>query len=198
MIGVDYKYNFKFIVIGMSGVGKTSLLTRLIDGTFNSETQSTIGVQYLSTVMDIDGNPVKLQIWDTAGQEKFRAIARSYFRHAVGVILVYDITDRKSFDELTYWLNDVHSLCDPNAAVTLIGNKLDMAAQRAVTTSEATEFANNHQLVYLETSARGGDNVQEAFYRGAKQVYDRAEKGQLQTKTKATGPKVASNNDCNC
>lgn len=198
MIGVDYKYNFKFIVIGMSGVGKSSLLTRLIDGAFNQEIQSTIGVQYLSTVMDIDGNPVKLQIWDTAGQEKFRSISKSYYRHAVGVILVYDMTDRKSFDELSYWLNDVHTLCDPNAAITLVGNKLDLASSRSVTTSEATEFANNHQLTYLETSAKGGDNVQEAFYRAAKLVYDKAEKGQLQAKTSNASPKAASGNGCAC
>ena len=144
MIGVEYKYNFKFIVIGASGVGKTSLLSRLIDGQFSPENQSTIGVEYLSTVIEVDGNPVKLQIWDTAGQEKFRSIAKSYFRHAVGVILVYDITSRQSFDDLSFWLNDVHSLCDPNAAVTLIGNKLDLASSRAVTTSEATAFANTH------------------------------------------------------
>lgn len=188
MIGVEYKYNFKFIVIGASGVGKTSLLSRLIDGTFTPENQSTIGVEYLSTVIEVDGSPVKLQIWDTAGQEKFRSIAKSYFRHAVGVIMVYDITNRQSFDELSFWLNDVHSLCDPNAAVTLIGNKLDLASSRAVTTSEATAFANTHQLLYLEASARGGDNVQEAFYRATKSVYERAENGQLQTKTAATGP----------
>ena len=198
MIGVEYKYNFKFIVIGASGVGKTSLLSRLIDGQFSPENQSTIGVEYLSTVIEVDGNPVKLQIWDTAGQEKFRSIAKSYFRHAVGVIMVYDITNRQSFDDLSFWLNDVHSLCDPNAAVTLIGNKLDLASSRAVTTSEATAFANTHQLIYLETSARGGDNVQEAFYRATKSVYERAENGQLQTKTAATQPKPAAQQSGGC
>ena len=200
MIGVEYKYNFKFIVIGASGVGKTSLLSRLIDGQFSPENQSTIGVEYLSTVIEVDGNPVKLQIWDTAGQEKFRSIAKSYFRHAVGVIMVYDITNRQSFDDLSFWLNDVHTLCDPNAAVTLIGNKLDLASSRAVTTSEATAFANTHQLIYLETSARGGDNVQEAFYRATKSVYERAENGQLQTKTTSTAPKPSqqTSGGCSC
>lgn len=199
MIGVDYKYNFKFIVIGSSGVGKTSLLARLIDGTFSPENQSTIGVEYLSTVIEVDNNPIKLQIWDTAGQEKFRSIAKSYFRHAVGVIMVYDITDRKSFDDLAFWLNDVHTLCDPNAAVTLIGNKLDMASSRAVTTSEATSFANTHQLLYLETSARGGDNVQEAFLRATKSVFERAENGQIVSKTSTTTQqKPKSDGGCNC
>lgn len=203
MIGVEYKHNFKFIVIGSSGVGKTSLLKRLIDDKFSPENASTIGVEYLTTVIEVDGQPIKLQIWDTAGQEKFRSIAKSYFRHAVGVILVYDMTDRKSFDDLSYWLNDVHSLCDPNAAVTLIGNKLDLASTRAVTTAEAQAFATHHQLLYLETSARAGDNVTEAFHRATKTVYERAESGQLSSRTASSGTGVTAGpstngNGCNC
>ncbi|KAH0795519.1 small GTP-binding protein [Histomonas meleagridis] len=195
MIGVEYKHNFKFIVIGSSGVGKTSILKRLIDDEFSTENVSTIGVEYMSTVLEIDGQPVKLQIWDTAGQEKFRSIAKSYFRHSVGVILVYDITDRKSFDELSLWLNDVHALCDPNAAITMIGNKLDLASQRVVSTSEAQSFATTHQLTYIETSARGGDNVTEAFNRAAKMVFDRAEAGKLSTKTVSVPQQASTNSD---
>lgn len=202
MIGVEYKHTFKFIVIGSSGVGKTSLLKRLIDDAFSADNSSTIGVEYLSTVIEVDGQPIKLQIWDTAGQEKFRSIAKSYFRHAVGVILVYDITDRKSFDDLSFWLNDVHSLCDPNAAITLIGNKLDLADRRAVTPAEAQAFASNHQLTYLETSARGGDNVNEAFHRATKTVYEKAESGLLSSKTSQSSPTVTvsqkSTGGCNC
>lgn len=202
MIGVEYKHTFKFIVIGSSGVGKTSLLKRLIDDAFSADNSSTIGVEYLSNVIEVDGQPIKLQIWDTAGQEKFRSIAKSYFRHAVGVILVYDITDRKSFDDLSFWLNDVHSLCDPNAAITLIGNKLDLADRRAVTPAEAQAFASNHQLTYLETSARGGDNVNEAFHRATKTVYEKAESGLLSSKTSQSSPTVTvlqkSTGGCNC
>jgi small GTP-binding protein len=183
MLPVEYKHDFKFIVIGSSGVGKTSLLKRLIEDQFIPETPATVGVEYVTTTLEIDGQSIKLQIWDTAGQEKFRSIAKSYFRHAVGAILVFDITDRRSFDDLTIWLNDVHQLCDPNAAVTLIGNKLDLTNQRAVTTADAQVFAANHQLTYLETSARAGDNVTEAFQRAAKKVYDLAEEGLLSTKT---------------
>jgi small GTP-binding protein len=183
MLGVDYKHNFKFILIGASGVGKTSLLKRLIDDQFAQETPSTIGVEYVATVVEVDGQPVKLQIWDTAGQEKFRSIAKSYFRHSVGVILVFDIASRRTFDELGPWLSDVHQLCDQNAAVTLIGNKLDLAGQRAVTTADAQVFASNHQLTYIETSARGGDNVVEAFHRATRLVYERAETGMLSVKT---------------
>jgi small GTP-binding protein len=201
MIGVEYRHNFKFIVIGSSGVGKTSLVKRLVDGQFSAEANSTIGVEYLATVIEIDGQAVKLQLWDTAGQEKFRSIAKNYFRHAVGVVLVYDITDRKTFDDLGLWLTDVHQLCDPNAAITLIGNKLDLAHQRAITTGEAQTFASSHGLTYLEASARSGDNVTEAFHRAARSVYERAESGALATKTVDAGqplPAAASSSGCAC
>jgi small GTP-binding protein len=199
MIPVDYKHNFKFIVIGASGVGKTSLVKRLVEDQFIPETAGTIGVEYIATTLEVDGQPIKLQIWDTAGQEKFRSIAKSYFRHAVGVILVFDITSRKSFEDLSVWLNDVHQLCDSNAAITLIGNKLDLGNQRAVTSADAQVFAANHQTIYIETSARGGDNVAEAFQRAAKLVYDRAEAGVLATKTAApSGNNTAGNGGSGC
>ncbi|OHT15916.1 small GTP-binding protein [Tritrichomonas foetus] len=161
---------FKFIVIGSSGVGKTAILTRLVDHTFTGESQSTIGVEFIATDIDVDGTPVKLQIWDTAGQERFRAIAKAYFRSAIGVMLVFDLTDRKSFDDLNQWLSDVHAHCDTNAVVTLIGNKSDLEDSRKVSESEASSFAELHQLNYLETSALGGDNVELAFQTTASNV----------------------------
>lgn len=198
MINIENKHNFKFIVIGASGVGKTSILDRLVDDEFPTEQVSTIGVDYKTTVVEIDGQSIKLQIWDTAGQEKFHSISRSYFRRAVGVILVYDITDRKSFDELSIWLNDVHTLCDPNASVLMIGNKLDMASQRTVSTSEAQSFAATQQLSYIETSAKDGNNVIEAFNRAAKMVYDKAEAGILATKTSPNITAADDNSSSSC
>jgi small GTP-binding protein len=165
---------FKFIVIGSSGVGKTAILKRLVDDIFTTDSQSTIGVEFLATTIDVEGTQVKLQIWDTAGQERFRAIAKAYFRSAIGVILVFDLSDRKSFDELNQWLVDIHALCDPNAIVTLIGNKLDLADQRKVTSNEAESFAQLHQLAYFETSALAGDNIQEAFHRTAAAIIRRS------------------------
>jgi small GTP-binding protein len=167
-------FSQKFIIIGSSGVGKTAILKRLVEDTFSVESQSTIGVEFDSTVIDVDGQQVKLQIWDTAGQERFRSIAKAYFRNAVGVILVFDITERKTFDEVNMWLNDVRSLCDPAAVVILIGNKTDLAQDRVVTLAEAEQFAQHHQLTYLETSAMKGTNVREAFVRVATQIYRKA------------------------
>ncbi|OHS97216.1 Ras-related protein Rab-4B [Tritrichomonas foetus] len=163
--------SFKFIIIGSSGVGKTAILKRLVEDTFSSDSQSTIGVEFDSTVIEVDGQQIKLQIWDTAGQERFRSIAKAYFRNAVGVILVFDITERKTFDDVNMWLNDVHSLCDPTAVCILIGNKADLADNRVVTLAEAEQFAQHHQLNYLETSAQNGENINEAFTKVATQIY---------------------------
>jgi small GTP-binding protein len=157
---------FKFIVIGDSGVGKTAILKRLIDDVFVTQSSSTIGVEFLASQLEVDGQTIKLQIWDTAGQERFRSIAKAYFRSAIGVLLVFDLADRKSFDDLGLWLSDIHRLCDPNAVVTLIGNKVDLKG-RMITSAEAEAFGQLHQLTYFETSALGGDNIQEAFHRTA-------------------------------
>jgi small GTP-binding protein len=109
--------SFKFIVIGSSGVGKTAILKRLIEDTFTEESLATIGVEFDTTLLMVDNRRVKLQIWDTAGQERFRSIAKAYYRGAVGVILVYDLADRKTFDDLPDWIADIRSLCEPNAVV---------------------------------------------------------------------------------
>jgi small GTP-binding protein len=157
----------KFIIIGDSGVGKTAILRRLIENSFTDISQTTVGVEFDSKMLTIGDRKIKLQIWDTAGQERFKSIARAYYRNAVGVILVFDLTDQRSFDNLNVWLNDVQALCNPNAVIQLIGNKLDLAADRAVSASEAESFAQRHQMNYLEASAKGGDNVSEAFVRAA-------------------------------
>jgi small GTP-binding protein len=187
---------FKFIVIGSSGVGKTAILKRLVEDVFTTDSQSTIGVEFLATTVDVEGTQVKLQIWDTAGQERFRAIAKAYFRSAIGVILVFDLSERKSFDELNQWLVDIHALCDPNAIVTLIGNKSDLVDQRKVTSNEAESFAQLHQLAYFETSALAGDNIQEAFHRTAATIIRRS----LPVSGPPQQPQLApaSGGDCPC
>ena len=162
--------SFKIVVVGSSGVGKSAMVQRLIDGTFREEGQSTVGVEFKSFICPLEDQSVKLQIWDTAGQERFRAIAKAYFRSAIGVILVFDLTDRKSFDDLSQWLSDVHAHCDPNAVVMLIGNKSDLESSRKISESEAKSFAELHNLNYLETSARVGDNVELAFQTTAQNV----------------------------
>nr|AGM32833.1 small GTP-binding protein [Coptotermes formosanus] len=185
--------SLKFIIIGPSGVGKTSILKRLIDDKYSDDSTSTIGVEFDSIVMNIDRKQVKLQIWDTAGQDRFRSIARAYFRNAVGVLLVYDITVRKTFDELNYWLNDVRALCDRNVVTLLVGNKCDLSDSRTITISEAKAFAQINQLDYLETSAKGGDNIRESFSRTASMILSKGLHHDFDNSFKSPTPAPTSN-----
>jgi small GTP-binding protein len=190
---------YKFILIGSSGVGKTSILKRLISDTFLEDPQSTIGVEFETTMMVIDSRRVKLQIWDTAGQERFRAIAKAYYRSAVGVIVVYDLTGRKSFDDLGVWLNDVHALCESNAVIQLIGNKADLNPRRVVTVQEAENFAKQHNLAYLETSAKQGSNVRNAFVNLTTAILEKGMKTSLPaipSKPLLGEPGTAEKSDC--
>ena len=192
-------FSYKFIIIGASGVGKTALLKRLVEDSFSSDSQSTIGVEFDSTVIEVDNQQIKLQIWDTAGQERFHSIAKAYFRNAVGVILVFDLSERKTFDQVNMWLNEVHSLCDPNAICILVGNKSDLVDSRIISVSEAETYAQRRNLTYLETSALSGENVRNAFVSVATQIY---RKGTI----KATSTNSNSNpslpspqqNQCKC
>ncbi|KAH0795003.1 small GTP-binding protein [Histomonas meleagridis] len=116
----DQPLQFKFIVIGCSGAGKTSIVRRLVDNKFVKGTQSTVGIEYFTHITTIEGRTVKMMIWDTAGQERFYTIAKAYFRSALGVVLVFDITDRKSFDQLPRWLRDARLEADPHCSVILV------------------------------------------------------------------------------
>ena len=185
--------NYKVIVVGESSTGKTTIIQRLVQGTFREEAQSTVGVEFKSFVCTVDGKQRKLQIWDTAGQERFRSVAKSYFRNAVGAALVFSLTDKKSFEALDGWLNDLQSLCVHNAVILLIGNKLDLAEGRVVSGEDANVFAERHGLEYFETSALDATNVDEAFVRLAKSVYEKVEKGELQSGFQAAAPPVVLN-----
>ncbi|OHT04626.1 Ras family protein [Tritrichomonas foetus] len=170
---------YKIVVVGTSGVGKTAMVQRLVDNTFQEETQSTVGVEFKSFNITLDTETIKLNIWDTAGQERFRSVSKAYFRNAVGAILVFALNNADSFNELESWLNDLHTLAAPNAAVVLIGNKSDLVDDRAITESEAQSFADRHAMTYIETSAREGTNISEAFLRLAKSINDKVKKGEI-------------------
>ena len=170
---------YKVVVVGTSGVGKTAIVQRLVDNTFQEETQSTVGVEFKSYQITLDAETIKLNIWDTAGQERFRSVSKAYFRSAVGAILVFALNDADSFNELENWLNDLHTLAAPNAAIILIGNKSDIENDRAITTSEGQAFAERHGMNYLETSAKDGKNINEAFLRLAKTINDKVKKGEI-------------------
>ena len=191
---------YKFILIGPSGAGKTSILKKLINNTFTEKIPPTIGVEYMLRSFQIRNENVNIQIWDTAGQERYRSLSKSYYRNAVGVLIVFDITEQNSFDSLTTWISDVHQLCDPNCVMHLIGNKLDLANEREVSFTEASDFATAHNMKYIETSAKEGDNINEAFVRAIDELIERGvPKQKMVTSILETNPVEAKKQDsCFC
>mmetsp|Transcript_19548 Transcript_19548/g.21852 ORF Transcript_19548/g.21852 Transcript_19548/m.21852 type:complete len:203 (+) Transcript_19548:76-684(+) len=174
---LPYKYLFKYIIVGDTAVGKSCLLLQFTDKRFQPVHDLTIGVEFGSRTITIDENQIKLQIWDTAGQEKFRSITRSYYRGAAGALLVYDITRRETFDHLQSWLEDCRRYSNQNIVIMLIGNKSDLENKRSVSKEEGQEFANKNGLTFLETSAKTAANVEAAFIESARKIYQTTEAG---------------------
>ncbi|KAI6179588.1 Ras domain containing protein [Aphelenchoides besseyi] len=168
----------KILIVGESGVGKSSLMLRFVDDTFDEEMAATIGVDFRVTTMNIDGNVVKLAIWDTAGQERFRTLTPSYYRGGQGIVCgrrfayiewlnkelsVYDVTNRTTFDRLEHWILEVETYCTKSDAMKiLVGNKID-APNREVTFEEGMQFARRHKMLFIEASAKTREGVQVAF-----------------------------------
>lgn len=172
-----YDHTFKVVVAGDSGVGKSSLILRYADNTFNPSYTATIGVDFKIRVLEVDGKRVKLQIWDTAGQDRFRSIVSNYYRGAHGVLLVYDVSTAESFDHIPDWLDEVRGHAPDDVAVALVGNKCDVEP-RAVPREMAEALAQDRGMDHFETSARTGANVEELFLQTARRM-------------KARGPEVA-------
>eukprot|EP01123_Difflugia_compressa_P015184 TRINITY_DN8407_c0_g1_i1.p1 TRINITY_DN8407_c0_g1~~TRINITY_DN8407_c0_g1_i1.p1 ORF type:complete len:228 (-),score=29.22 TRINITY_DN8407_c0_g1_i1:186-869(-) len=167
---------YKIIIIGESGVGKTNLLGRWVDDSV-TDTSATINVEFASKSFKVDGKIVKVQLWDTAGQEQYRSVTRTYYRKAHGALLVYDITNLESFSRLESWLQDVRDAPgNENTQILLIGNKMDLEDSREVSTEKGVEFSRTHNLNFMETSALTGDNVDKAFQIVLQDIYKLTEK----------------------
>ena len=153
----------KFIIIGDSGVGKSCLLLQFTDNRFQPQYDMTIGVEFGTRVVTVDNRAIKLQIWDTAGQENFRSITRAYYRGAGGALLVYDVTRRQTFTHLVSWLQDLKDYSEMNMPILLVGNKCDLEDKRQVPEAEGRQLAQENHLMFMETSAKIATNVEEAF-----------------------------------
>ena len=149
----EYNYLFKVVLIGDSGVGKSSLLSRFAWDQFSLDTKSTIGVEFATKTVRIDGQTVKAQLWDTAGQERYRAITTAYYREAVGAIIVYDITKEQSFKNVEKWVQDIRNNTSKDVCIMLVGNKCDLRKERVVPMETGKLFARNNELSFVETSA---------------------------------------------
>ncbi len=150
----------------------------------------TLGVEFGARLITIDNQQIKLQIWDTAGQESFRSITRSYYRDAAGALLVYDITRRETFNHLERWLEEARQNGNPNMSIMLIGNKSDLEHRRAVSIKEGEMFAETNRLIFLETSAKSANNVETAFVKTAESIYDKIKAGICDPSREGNGVKL--------
>ena len=160
-----YQYTCKVVLIGDAAVGKSCLLLRFIDQVFQPVYDLTIGVEFGSRVIETSTHiPIRIQAWDTAGQEAFRSITRSYYRGASAVILMYDVSRRETFVHIVRWLKEVATVVHPCCVLVLVGNKVDLHQQRQISTDEARQFAQQHNIhLFFETSAKHNIQIDHMF-----------------------------------
>ena len=159
----EYDHIFKVLLLGNSDVGKSSLILRYVDQVWSDTFVPTIGVDFKVKTLEIDNKQIKMQIWDTTGQERFRNVISSYFRGSHGILLIYDITNRDSFKNLENWLIEIEKNASQNVLKILIGNKNDLVNDREIQSEEGQAFANRNGMEFIETSAKMNTNVTEAF-----------------------------------
>ena len=152
----------KLLLLGDSSVGKTSILLKYISNKFDESSISTVGVDYMDKIIDYNKFKIKLQIWDTSGEEKFRTITKNFYRNADGLLVVFDLTKKESYDHIRSWINEAKENNDKLKTI-LIGNKLDLKDERIVAIDVAKQFAEKNNLKYIETSAKDGTNINESF-----------------------------------
>ena len=169
-MSINFNYLLKFVVIGDSGVGKSNIMLRYIYNSFNDEFKTTVGVEFGAKNVEMDKKIFRIQIWDTAGQENFRSIARAYYKNSVCACVVYDVTSRSSFENIQMWIDDCTKQTEKSILLVLIGNKSDLNDKREVSIEEGEAFAKSHNMIFLETSAKTGDNINKIFEKSVKQI----------------------------
>jgi len=168
----DYDYLIKLIIIGDSGVGKTAILQRYTELIFKHEYITTIGVDFRLVTLQTEQGIVRLQIWDTAGQEKFNSITSSYYKGAHAIMLVFDLANPNSFGRICFWISEVKTrMSDGNYCFVLVGNKID-TMDDAVDSNVISEFVSKYNIIYYETSAKTGDGIENVFQKIATNTID--------------------------
>jgi len=163
MANDEYDFLFKVVLIGDSGVGKSNLLSRFTRNEFNLDSKSTIGVEFATRSIQVDAKTIKAQIWDTAGQERYRSLASMYYRDAAAALVMYDITARDSLDAAKTWIGELQKQQQPPLVIALAGNKLDLEQKRVVASEIGIQTAKDMNCIFMETSAKTGEHVQEIF-----------------------------------
>lgn len=184
-------YVLNFIIIGNSNVGKSTVMIRFTEKNFVNLNDATIGVEYGSREIIIDDKKIKIVIWDTAGQERYRAVTRSYYRNTCCAILAYDITNRASFEAITDWLHDIKQLSN-DPIIVLIGNKSDIIDKRVVNYEEGESLAKQYNMLFLETSAKSGEIINNLFIKAAEAVMMKIVNSQLKVNDSLSGVKYCN------
>ena len=177
--GATTTHKYKLVFLGEQAVGKTSIITRFMYDTFDTTYQATIGIDFLSKTMYLDDRTVRLQLWDTAGQERFRSLIPSYIRDSSVAVVVYDITNKASFQNCDKWIEDVRAERGTEVVVMLVGNKTDLNDKRQVTSEEGEAKAKKLNVLFIETSAKSNHNIKQMFRKLAESLpgQDAAGKG---------------------
>ena len=191
----DVKY--KIMVLGESKVGKTSLIKRYTKDQFGGVYLTTVGMDFQDKIIEIEDKKVRLQVWDTAGQERFRNVTKSYFQSSHGLLVVYDITDKESFEKINFWIENIKNNAPEKAKLILVGNKCDLANERKVTIEDGENKARNYNIKFFESSAKDGTNVNELFFYLANEIYqDEKTKGKDNKKTMQLNSKKKGKKGC--
>ncbi len=193
----NYSYLLKYIIIGDPSVGKSNLLMKFANNKFTEEYEATIGVEFGVKNITLDNQIFRIQIWDTAGQENFRSITRAYYKNCVCAMVVYDITNKKSFDNVQNWIKDVITNSPKTVLIILIGNKIDLIDKRQVSFDDGQEFAINQGIIFMETSAKTGDGVEEIFKKSAQEIKKRIGENYYDLNSETCGIKKGKNNSVN-
>ena len=201
---MSYDKKCQLLIIGDSTVGKTSILSRYTNGTFNSNYLATVGLDNFSKDEIIDNKTIRIKIWDTAGQERYKSLTKGFFRNAQGIVIVYDVTNQETFDNLIYWINSIKNHMESEIdkiPVIVIGNKIDLE-EREVKFEDAQLFCKDKNYPYFETSAKNGTNIDEAMRSLVKEIINKNNKGEKDNDNikidSSDGKNNGEKSDCAC
>ena len=195
MISGAYDHMFRYIIVGDMAVGKSCLLLQFTDHKFRHQHELTIGVEFGGKNIEVKNKTIKIQIWDTAGQEAFQAITRTYYKGAIGALLVYDITRKETFEHIRKWYDEVKLNGSKDICCILIGNKKDLEEQRQVKYEEGKRLAEENNLLFLETSAKTAENVQECFTISAERILDQINKSGVDPTAPSKNVRISIDDD---
>ena len=194
-MSINFHYLLKFVIIGDSGVGKSNILLRYIYNSFSEEFKTTVGVEFGAKNIEIDEKVYRIQIWDTAGQENFRSIARAYYKNSVCACVVYDISKHSSFEDIQVWIDDCTKQTAKSVLLFLIGNKNDLNDEREVSYEEGEAYAKAHKMMFLEASAKTGNNINEIFERSVKQIAKNIKNNVYDLENDSSGIRIGVNSN---